>query len=34
MWVAVICLILLVQIFQSGGTWLAARYDKRLKNRS
>ena len=34
MWAAVICLILLVQIFQSAGTKLAAVCDKRLKNRS
>ena len=34
MWAAVIGLILLVQIFQSVGTWLAAKCDKRLKNRS
>lgn len=34
MWAAVIGLILLVQIFQSLGTWLAAKCDKRLKNRS
>lgn len=34
MWVAVIGLILLVQIFQSVGTWLSAKCDKRLKNRS
>lgn len=34
MWAAVIGLILLVQIFQSLGTWLSARCDKRLKNRS
>ena len=34
MWAAVICLILLVQIFQSAGTKLATTCDKRLKNRS
>ena len=34
MWAAVICLILLVQIFQSAGTKLAQKSDKRLKNRS
>ena len=34
MWAAVIGLILLVQIFQSGGTWLGNKCDKRLKNRS
>lgn len=34
MWAAVIGLILLVQIFQSLGTWLSAKCDKRLKNRS
>ena len=34
MWAAVICLILLVQIFQSAGTKLGAACDKRLKNRS
>ena len=34
MWAAVICLILLVQIFQSVGTKLATACDKRLKNRS
>lgn len=34
MWAAVIGLILLVQIFQSGGTWLGTKCDKRLKNRS
>ena len=34
MWAAVIGLILLVQIFQSAGTKLAARCDKRLRNRS
>ena len=34
MWAAVICLILLVQIFQSAGTKLATGCDKRLKNRS
>ena len=33
MWAAVIGLILLVQIFQSGGTWLGNKCDKRLKNR-
>ena len=34
MWAAVICLILLVQIFQSVGSHLATACDKRLKNRS
>ena len=34
MWAAVIGLILLVQIFQSAGTHLATRCDKRLRNRS
>ena len=34
MWAAVIGLILLVQIFQSVGTRLAIRCDKRLRNRS
>lgn len=34
MWAAVIGLIILVQIFQSAGTKLAAACDKRLKNRS
>ena len=34
MWAAVICLILLVQIFQSVGSRLATICDKRLKNRS
>jgi len=34
MWAAVIGLILLVQIFQSVGTKIAARCDKRLRNRS
>ena len=34
MWAAVIGLILLVQIFQSVGSKLAARCDKRLRNRS
>ena len=34
MWAAVICLVLLVQIFQSVGTKLAIVLDKRLKNRS
>ncbi len=34
MWAAVICLILLVQIFQSAGTKLGTACDKRLKNRS
>ena len=34
MWATVICLILLVQIFQSVGTKLATACDKRLKNRS
>ena len=34
MWAAVICLILLVQLFQSAGTKLAQKSDKRLRNRS
>ena len=34
MWAAVIGLILLVQIFQTFGTWLGAKCDKRLRNRS
>lgn len=34
MWVAVIALIILVQIFQSVGTKLATACDKRLRNRS
>ena len=34
MWAAVIGLILLVQVFQSAGTRLAAASDKRLRNRS
>ena len=34
MWAAVIGLIVLVQIFQSAGTWLGAKCDKRLRNRS
>ena len=33
MWIAVIGLVVLVQIFQSLGTWLAAKCDKRLRNR-
>ena len=33
MWVAVIGLVLLVQIFQTIGTWLANKSDKRLRNR-
>lgn len=33
MWIAVIGLVLLVQIFQSVGTWLAAKCDKRLRDR-
>ena len=33
MWIAVIGLVLLVQIFQSLGTWLAAKCDKRLRGR-
>lgn len=33
MWAAVIGLIVLVQIFQTGGAWLGAKCDKRLKNR-
>ena len=33
MWVAVIGLVLLVQIFQSVGTWLADKCDKRLRGR-
>ncbi len=34
MWAAVICLIILVQIFQSAGTKLATMCDKRLRSRS
>ena len=34
MWAAVICLILLVQIFQSVGSRLATKCDKRLKGKS
>lgn len=34
MWAAVIGLILLVQVFQSVGTWLGNKCDKRLRNRS
>ena len=34
MWAAVIGLVLLVQIFQSFGTWFSAKCDKRLRNRS
>ena len=33
MWIAGIGLVLLVQIFQSVGTWLAAKCDKRLRGR-
>ena len=33
MWIGVIGLVLLVQIFQSVGTWLAAKCDKRLRGR-
>ena len=33
MWIAVIGLVLLVQIFQSLGTWLATKCDKRLRGR-
>ncbi len=33
MWIAVIGLVLLVQIFQSLGTWLSVKCDKRLKSR-
>lgn len=33
MWVAVIGLVLLVQVFQSVGTWLSAKCDKRLRGR-
>ncbi len=33
MWIAVIGLVLLVQIFQSVGTWLAHKCDKRLRSR-
>ena len=33
MWIAVIGLVLLVQIFQSLGTWLAVKCDKRLRGR-
>ena len=34
MWAAVIGLILLVQIFQTFGTWLGTKCDKRLRNRN
>ena len=34
MWAAVIGLILLVQLFQTLGTWLGIKCDKRLRNRS
>lgn len=34
MWAAVIGLIVLVQIFQTFGTWLGTKCDKRLRNRS
>ena len=34
MWAAVIGLIVLVQIFQTFGTWLGTKCDKRLKNRN
>ena len=34
MWAAVIGLIILVQIFQTVGGYLATRLDKRLRNRS
>ena len=34
MWAAVICLVLLVQVFQSAGTKLATACDKRLRNKS
>ena len=34
MWAAVIGLILLVQLFQTFGTWLGIKCDKRLRNRS
>ena len=34
MWAAVIGLIVLVQIFQTFGTWLGIKCDKRLRNRS
>ncbi len=33
MWIAVIGLVLLVQIFQSLGTWLSVKCDKRLRSR-
>ena len=33
MWIAVIGLVVLVQIFQSLGTWLSVKCDKRLRNR-
>lgn len=33
MWVAVIGLVLLVQVFQSIGTWLSVKCDKRLRSR-
>ena len=34
MWAAVIGLIVLVQIFQTFGTWLGTKCDKRLRNRN
>ena len=34
LWITVILLILLVQLFQTCGTKLAIRSDKRLKNKS
>ena len=34
MWAAVIVLIVLVQIFQTFGTWLGTKCDKRLRNRN
>ena len=34
MWAAVIGLIILVQVFQSAGTRIAVKCDKRLRNRS
>ena len=33
MWVAVIALVILVQLFQSVGTKIAARCDKRLRHK-
>ena len=33
MWITVFLLFLIVQIFQTAGTWLAKALDKRIKNR-